>query len=190
MKLLTSISICLLFSINTFSQDNTDISRKKILLCFASGVANSNIQFPDKKDTYTNLALNWKIGYMLNPRFALLLNGAVSVYEYDLSDRKRLRDFGGLYASAQYFVSDRFWILGGLGLGTDAPVFYDLKPKNEIEINYYTGVGAISSIGYEILRTKNFVLDLQARVNYNSVNLPIGTTHGLSTAFLIGINLY
>ncbi len=62
-----------------------------------------------------------------------------------MSDRKRLRDFGGIFASTQYFVLDKLWILGGIGIGTDAPVFYDLKPENEIETKYYSGVGAISS---------------------------------------------
>ena len=82
------------------------------------------------------------------------------------------------------------WILGGVGLGTDAPVFYDLKPENTIETKYHSGIGAMSSVGYEIFRRKNFTLDLQARINYSSVNLPIGKTNGFTTALLIGFNFY
>ena len=80
--------------------------------------------------------------------------------------------------------------MGGIGIGTDAAVFYDLKPENTIETKYYSGIGAISSVGYEIFRKKNFALDLQARINYGSVNLPIGKLNGFTTALLVGINLY
>lgn len=190
MKSITLFSICLLFSFTTIAQTTTDITRKGVVFGIASGIANSNLNFPSKNQNNTNLALNWKIGYSLNPKLALLLNGSVSIYEYDLTDRKRLRDFGGIFASGQYFITNRFWTLAGIGLGTDAPVFYDLEPENEIETKYYFGFGAISSIGYEIFQKKNFSIDLQARINYSHVKLPIGNTGGFTTALLLGINLY
>jgi hypothetical protein len=190
MKLIPLFAICFMFSVSAFTQTKTDITRKGIVFGFSSGIANSNIKFPGKNQNNTNLALNWKTGYMLNPKLALLLNGVVSIYEYDLSDRKRLRDFGGVFFSTQYFVSNKLWILGGVGIGTDAPVFYDLKTENTIETKYYSGIGVISSVGYEIYRKNNFALDLQARINYSSVNLPIGRTNGFTTALLLGINFY
>jgi hypothetical protein len=107
-----------------------------------------------------------------------------------LTDRKKLRDFGGIFPSAQYFVTDKFWVLGGIGIGTDAPVFYDIKPENTVETEYYSGLGLISSVGYEVYRKKNFAIDFQARINYNNVNLPIGKTNGFTTALLLGINFY
>ena len=179
-----------MLSTSVSAQSKNEILRKGFVFGFSSGIANSNLSFPSKNQNNTNLALNWKIGYMLNPKLAVLLNGAVSIYKYDLSDRERLRDFGGAFASAQYFVADKFWILGGIGIGTDAPVFYDLKPENAVETKYYSGIGVISSVGYEIYRKKNFVLDLQARINYSYVDLPIGKTNGLTTAFLLGIIFY
>jgi hypothetical protein len=190
MKSLTIVIFSCVLGLSALGQNKNEIQRKGLVFGFSTGIANSNLIFPNKKQNNTNLALNWKIGYMLNPKFALLLNGSVSVYEYDLTDRKRLRDFGGVFASAQYFVSDKFWILGGVGVGTDAPVFYDLKAENEIETKYYSGIGVASSVGYEIFRKNNFALDLQARINYSSVKLPIGTTHGLTTALLFGFNFY
>jgi len=190
MKSLTLFAISCLLSLSVFTQNKNEPIRKGAVFGFSTGIANSNLIFPTKKQNNTNLALNWKVGYMLNPKLALLINGAVSVYEYDLSDRKRLRDFGGVFASAQYFISDKFWVLGGVGIGTDAPVFYDLKPENTVETNYYSGLGIVSSVGYEIFRKKNFALDIQARINYGNVNLPIGKTNGFTTALLVGINLY
>ena len=190
MKSLKILIFSCVLGLTAFGQSKNEIQRKGLVFGFSTGISSSNLNFPSKTHNNTNLAINWKVGYMLNPKFAIVLNGAVSIYEYDLSDRKRLRDFGGIFASAQYFVSDKLWILGGIGVGTDAPVFYDLKPENTIETAYYSGIGAISSVGYEIYRKKNFALDLQARINYNTVNLPIGKANGLTTALLIGINFY
>lgn len=190
MKSLTMLLISCFLGLSTFGQSKNEIQRKGLVFGTSIGIANSNLNYPTKNQNNTNLAINWKVGYMLNPKLALLVNGAVSIYEYDLTDRKRLRDFGGVFASAQYFITDKFWALGGVGIGTDAPVFYDLNPENTVETKYYSGIGAISSIGYEIFRKRNFALDLQARMNYSSVNLPIGKTNGFTTALLIGINLY
>lgn len=190
MKSFASFAIFCILSITLSAQIENSIQRKGIVFGFSSGISNSSLIFPSKKQNDSNLAYNWKVGFMVNPKFALLLNGVVSTYEYDLSDRERLRDFGGVFASAQYFIKDRFWILGGVGIGTDAPVFYDLKSENTTETKYYSGLGLVTSVGYEIFRKKNFALDLQARINYSGVELPIGRMNGFTTAFLIGINFY
>ena len=188
-----SIKIALLGLVMSFTaqaQKLNEIQRKGLMFGISTGIANSQLKFPSKSQNNTNLAINWKVGYMLKPKLAVLLNGAVSIYKYDLTDRKRLRDFGGVFASAQYFVTDKFWALGGIGIGTEAPVFFDLKPENTEETKYYSGLGLVSSIGYEIYRKNNFALDLQARLNYSSVNLSIGKLNGITTALLLGINFY
>lgn len=190
MKSIAVLLFSLVISLSVQAQSKNEIQRKGLVFGFSTGIANSNLNFPTKIQNNTNLAINWKVGYMIKPKFAILLNGAVSIYEYDLTDRNRLRDFGGVFASAQYFITDKFWALGGVGIGTDAPVFYDIKPENTVETKYYSGFGAISSVGYEIFRKKNFALDLQARMNYSSVNLPISKTNGFTTALLLGINFY
>lgn len=190
MKSLTIIVISFMLCITAFGQTKNEIKRKGLVFGTSFGIANASMNFPTKKQNTTNLAINWKVGYMINSKFALVVNGAVSVYEYDLTDRKRLRDFGGVFASTHYFITDKFWALGGIGIGTDAPVFYDLKPENPIETKYYSGIGAISSVGYEIYRKKNVTLDIQARINFSRVNLPMGKTNGFTAAILLGINFY
>lgn len=190
MKSLIIVFISCVLGLTAFGQTKNETKRKGLVFGTSIGIANSNLNFPTKNQNNTNLALNWKVGYMLNPKLAILINGAVSIYEYDLTDRKRLRDFGGVFASAQYFATDKIWVLGGIGIGTDAPVFYDLKPENTVETKYYSGLGLVSTVGYEFYRKKNFALDLQARINYSSVNLPIGKTNGFTTALLLGINFY
>lgn len=190
MKSKTLVAICILINTTLTAQTKTDLTRKGAVFGFSSGIAHSILKYPSTTKRDANLALNWKIGYMLHPKLALLVVGSVSVYEYDLSDRKRLRDLGGVFASAQYFISDKFWVLGGLGIGTDAPVFYDLIPDNERETDYYSGLGVISSLGFEIYRKKSFAIDLQTRVNYSSMDLPLGKTSGFAAALLVGINFY
>lgn len=190
MKRFKLVLICCVITTLGITQSKNEIVRKGLVFGFSAGIANSYLRFPTKNQNDANLALNWKAGYMPYPKLAFLFNGAVSIYEYDLSDRTRLRDFGGIFASAQYYLGDKFWILGGLGIGTDAPVFYDVEPENQIETKYYSGIGLISSFGYEIYRKKKFTVDIQARLNYSSVNLPIGKANGFTTALLLGINFY
>lgn len=185
--------IILIFALSSnfvYSQQSSGVIRKGLIFSFATGFANSHLTFPSKKQTSSDVGLNWKIGYMLNPRLALLINGSVSIYDYELSGRSRKRDFGGAFPSVQYHFRDRWWVLGGIGLGTDAPVFYDVNPENEDESKYHTGVGGLTAIGFEIYRRNNFAIDLQARFNYSTINLPIGTTHGYNFALLLGINFY
>ncbi len=190
MKSLMLFVVCFILSCSISAQNNNEINRKGFMFGVSSGIANSRLSFRTTNQNDINLALNWKMGYVLNPKLTVLINGAVSVYQYDLSDRERLRDFGGVFASAQYFVSNKFWTLGGVGVGTDAPVFYDINPEKTNETNYYSGIGIISGAGYEVYRKKNFAIDVQARLNYGSVKLSIGRTNGFTTALLIGINFY
>ena len=188
-SLLTLLIICSL-NITAFGQSRNEVQRKGLLFGISSGIASSVLKLPNANQNDINLAINWKVGYTLNPKLALLINGAVSIYEYNLTGRERLRDFGGVFVSSQYFVTDKIWALGGIGIGTDAPVFYDLKTENGEETKYYSGIGFVSSVGYEIYRKNNFTLDVQTRVNYSSVNLPFGKTNGFTTALLLGINFY
>ncbi len=174
----------------TRSQTENKTTRKGLIGGISAGTSHSLIFFSNKNQNTIDLGLNWKIGYMLKPDLAVLLNGCISIYKYDLTGRNRKRDFGGIFPSIQYFSSDKFWLLAGIGIGADAPVFYDVKPETKEETNYYSGFGFISSAGYEVYRKKNYAIDLQLRLNYSSVSLPIGKTNGFTTALLLGITFY
>lgn len=176
-------------SVFTFAKKDS-LQNRGFCAGLAAGVSASNISFPSKNQGGANLALNWKIGYSFSPKLSVLLNGAVSVYPYDITGRARKRDFGGLYPSVQYRFNKRFWLLGGAGLCTDAPVFYDIKPEDETETTYYSGLGAITSAGYILHQHKKVCLDIQARANYGYINTGTGTATGFSFAILLGINLY
>jgi Outer membrane protein beta-barrel domain len=186
------IAIILFSMATTFcsAQNSSETNRKGFLFSFGGGVSAIRMNFPAKSENQMGVGLNWKIGYSINPRLAIALNGAINIYDYAGSGRPRKRDFGGLMPSLQYWVSEKIWLQGGIGIGTDAPVFYDIKTKNEEETKYYTGFGAVTAVGYEFYRAKKFVLDVQGRVNFSQVNLPIGKTNGQNFAVCLGINFY
>ena len=102
--------------------------------------------------------------------------------------RTRKRDFGVLAPSVQYWFKERFWLLGGIGLGLDAPIFFDIKDPEETK--YHSGLGIVGAIGYDIYQGKKFTIDLKARMTYRNVNITEGKTSGISPALLIGINFH
>jgi len=169
-----------------FGQSKGDYSRNGFVIGASTGISNIKINFESNDLSQMGLALNWKLGYMITPRTALLLNGAISIYDYELSDRPRLRDLGGLFPSVQYWVKDRYWILAGIGLATDAPVFFDLKTENKEETRYHMGLGVLTGAGLELYRISNFTFEMQARVNYNNINYPFGRASSINSALLFG----
>ena len=176
----------------SYSQNNPNFHRQGFLFGTALGVSHSIQTFPSNKQNNTGIALDFKVGYMVKSNLALLLTSNVSSYDYSGVGRNRKRDFGIVAPTIQYWLNDRFWILGGVGLGVDAPIFWDIeKPEiNKGETQYHTGLGAVTALGFEIYRKKNFVLDIKTRLTYRNIKLQEGRSYGFSPAFLLGVNLY
>lgn len=175
------------------AQEASSFQRKGFVIGTSLGFANTNLKFPAKSENFSNLGLDFKIGYMINPRLALLLTSNVSIYDYSGFGRNRKRDFGVLAPSVQYWLNKKLWLLGGIGIGGDNPVFWDIKSPDEdpLETKYFSGFGFVSSIGYELFRlNNNLVVDIKARVMYRNVKLQEGDTTGLSYGILMGINFY
>ncbi len=184
-------AICFTQTIN--AQEASDFQRKGILFGTSVGLANSKLNFPDNSEMQTDLGMDLKVGYMLNPRLAILLTSNVSIYDYSGFGRDRKRDFGVLSPSIQYWLKDKLWILGGIGIGGDNPVFWDIEnPDIEpLETTYYSGLGLVASAGYELYQSNNnFTIDIKGRIMYRKVNLQEGNTIGISFGILVGINFY
>ncbi|MCA9733170.1 hypothetical protein KC799_13620 [candidate division KSB1 bacterium] len=182
----TILSICSL----AYGQ-NQSSHRSGLFFGNSIGISRTSHHFPYDSQINSDLALEAKIGYFIKPDFALTLITNPSIYNYNGSNRERKREFGVLAASAQYwFGSKKTWILGGIGLGVDAPVFYDVKPEGDGETKYFTGFGFVSSIGYEFYKWKKLVFDAEARVTYRNVEMEEGKTTGTSIALLLGFNFY
>ncbi|CAM1365501.1 conserved protein of unknown function [Tenacibaculum soleae] len=99
-----------------------------------------------------------KFGYMLNDNLALTLSMPGMIYEFQNNDRH----FGGFIPSVQYWVKDRWWIHGGMGLAIDSPALYDMKDSVNDDWNF--GCAVMASSGYEICKKKNFALNIQSKI--------------------------
>lgn len=177
-------------SLLCFAQSAHSPVRKGCVLGAAVGASAIALSYPDGSPQH-ELALtfpNFKLGAMLNHRMALLLNLAGTVYTYRNSGRVRARGFEGIVPSAQYWIQDRWWIAGGVGLGMDAPAFYDIR--NEAERKFYFGLGGLMETGYELLRRGSFVMDAQARVYLATMKVGEESQQGAAFSMLVGINLY
>lgn len=187
------ITICLISLTSiTYSQTREPIIRKGFVIGTSIGVSHTIQSFPSKSQNNTGFGFDLKLGYMIKPNMALLLTSNVSGYDYSGIGRSRKRDFGVLAPTVQYWFRERFWALTGIGLGLDAPVFFDIEdPDNQKEeTGYHSGLGIVAAVGYEFYQGKNFAIDLKARMTYRNVDITEGKTTGVSPTILIGINFY
>ncbi len=188
------ISFCILFSFQFIqAQENSNVQRRGFVFGASAGIANSIINYPNQSDQFSDLALDFKIGYMIKSNLALLLTSNVSIYDYSGFGRDRKREFGVLAPTVQYWLPHKLWIQGGIGIGGDNPVFWDIKnpDEDELETKYYSGLGLITALGYEIYQSENhFIVDLKLKAMYRKVTIQEGQTSGFSYGLLIGISMY
>ena len=194
-SVLITSALILFVSINgVFAQEDKAIHRKGFVFGTSYGTGYSILKFPDNGQGELGFALDVKLGYMIKPDIALLLTTNVSIYDYSGFGRDRKRDFGILAPSIQYWLNDKFWLLGGIGLGGDNPVFWDIDFENvdndPLETKYYNGLGLVTAVGYEFYQRKNVTLDLKTKISYRNVEMQEGKTNGVSFALLLGINFY
>lgn len=192
--LITAALMLFVFNNSVFAQGDKSIQRKGFVFGTSYGTGYTILNFPDKNQSELGFALDVKLGYMIKPDLALLLTTNVSIYDYSGFGRDRKRDFGILAPSIQYWVNDKFWLLGGIGLGGDNPVFWDIDFENvdndPLETKYFNGLGLVTAVGYEIYQRKNMALDVKTKISYRNVEMQEGKTNGVSFALLLGINFY
>ncbi len=121
-----------------------------------------------------------KFGYMLNDRLAITAAMPGNIYEFQDNDR----NFGGFIPSVQYWVKDRWWIHGGIGLAIDSPALYDIK--DDVNDDWNFGTAVMVSTGYEFYKKKNFALNIQSKLVLGSVSLD-GNADRDAVIFNIGI---
>lgn len=106
---------------------------------------------------------NLKLGFMINERLAFLVRTSGLTYEFEDKDRS----MDAITPSIQFWIKDKWWINGGFGLAMDMPAFYDVNDYKDEDWNF--GCALTASTGYEVLKRRNFAMDLQA-------NLMLGRT--------------
>ncbi|HEX6765528.1 MAG TPA: hypothetical protein VF103_08630 [Polyangiaceae bacterium] len=136
----------------------------------------------DGCDVHGAIGIDLHLGGMLTPRLALLFDasGATS-YSTEFAPTRYVASL--LYAgAAQYFVTQRLWIKGGVGIArvvqSDAPLFETFESE--------TGFGFLVAGGYELLQRGSFALDAQIAV---SPAFYAGTSVTDAVA-LVGVNWY
>lgn len=129
---------------------------------------------------------NFRIGYMIHDRLAVQLLQPGSPYRYQNTDRV----YEGFLLSGQYWLLDRLWLQGGVGVTFDAPAFWTLPGLKNPAFNF--GLPAFSlATGYEIFRWKNYTLDAYYRFYYGKAELEGGGERtGVSHMLAFGLNLY
>jgi len=121
-----------------------------------------------------------KFGHMLNEDLAITLSMPGNIYEFQDNDRH----FGGLIPSLQYWVKERWWIHGGIGLAIDSPALYDIKDNVNDDFNF--GCAVMASTGYEIYKKKNFALNVQSKLVLGRAFLD-GDAHRDAVIFNVGL---
>lgn len=182
--------LCFCFSATAQTPNTKPFERKGFVFGGAIGISSlqlSSSSISEAKQVGLSFP-NFKFGTMVSPRMAILLSLPGTVYQYKWGDRQRDRGFEGILPSVQYWLLDRLWLLGGAGLGLDAPAFYDIKEASERK--FYFGTAALAGAGYEVLRRGRFVLDMQGRVHFGSINAPEGRRNGLAFNLMFGFNFY
>lgn len=169
------------------SIEKTPFERKGFLIGFGLGAGTLTLNHNDTIQTSFSATLpNIKFGWMISNRIALqaILPGAT--YKYGGKDR----GFEGIIISGQYWLKDKWWLMGGTGVTFDAPAFYTVQSPNSA--GFYTGIPAFTfATGYEVWRKDKFALDVQYRVFLGQSSLSNNQQRqGISNMFIIGFNWY
>jgi len=121
-----------------------------------------------------------KLGYMLNEKLAITAAMPGNIYEFQDNDR----NFGGFIPSVQYWVKERWWIHGGIGLAIDSPALYDIE--DDVNDDWNFGTAVMVSSGYEIYKKKNFALNVQSKLVFGHVSLD-GDANRDAAIFNVGL---
>ncbi|MBI9041822.1 hypothetical protein [Lutibacter sp.] len=184
--LLISLTLCtIVVTAQNNSTNETIFKRDGFMFEFSLGGGvigvedNQGIQTFDKSQGALSFP-ELKFGYMLNDNLAITASMPGMIYEFNNNDRH----FGGFIPSIQYWVKDRWWIHGGVGLAIDSPALYDIKDNVNDYWNF--GCAVMASTGYEFYKKKNFALNVQSKVVMGRTFLE-GDVHGDAVTFNIGL---
>ena len=117
------------------------------------------------------VGVDFHIGAMINPRFALLFEVWGTGQAVDADGRTVLVQTMAM-AALQYWLTPQLWLKGGLGAAQLSYSFDDgYGETDSAEID--SGGAIMGAVGYEIMSGRKFAIDLQLRVGS-------GTYEGIS----------
>ena len=128
---------------------------------------------------------DFHLGGFITPRLALLGEFQVNAQTVhsDAIDGDTILNQGAIMLAAQYWLTPQLWVKGGLG-------FADLQASDSVGDNwdFGGGVAIMGAVGFELLSSRRFALDLQGRIiegEYNS-----SEDHITSGTVGLGFNWY
>ncbi len=128
-------------------------------------------------DSLEGVAFDIHLGFMVSPQLALLVEGyGVSHLENEVS----LTQSMGLVAG-QFWLNPALWIKGGLGSGSR--IADDGVRSEESQ----EGVAVMAAIGYEVLHSDRFAVDVQLRLGAVGYDNDYTVSQ---TAVTLGVNWY
>jgi hypothetical protein len=120
---------------------------------------------------------DFHIGAMLQPNLALLFELNATGQRLDAVGAEYLNQIQ-LMAALQYWITPMLWIKGGVGSSHLSISYDDGYGGDTADLD--SGLGLMGAIGYEILHSSRFAIDLQLR-------LSSGTYGGLEDEIHAGI---
>ncbi len=103
------------------------------------------------------VSASFEIGAMLNPRLALLVHLRATGRSLDVDGVNILWNSMGLIA-AKYWLNRQLWVKGGLGFATLGITYDDGFVTEDTQLD--EGGAGLLAIGYEVLHSRRFALDL------------------------------
>jgi hypothetical protein len=123
----------------------------------------------DSTCSYNNYAYeaDLHLGGFVSPRAAIMFEGQINgqTVHSDAASGDTVVNQTALMVALQYWLTPQIWIKGGLG-------FAHLDESNDLGATGFGGGAAIlGAVGFELLSSRRFALDLQGRIiegEYNS----------------------
>jgi hypothetical protein len=155
------------------------IQRDGFVIGFSLGAGVLTNDNCDSCDSLEGGAAEFHLGFMVTPQLAVLAEGyAVSHTEQDLTLSQTI----GMLA-AQYWVSPKLWVKGGLGSGH---LSLSNDRGQELAVSE-EGAGAMIAAGYEVYQGRSFAIDVSLRAAAVSYEESDTVTQ---TAAAVGFNWY
>lgn len=130
-------------------------------------------------------SFDFHLGGMIAPDLAIVGEVWIQGQTLDASGANALVQTM-IFGAAQFWVTPQFWLKGGLGLSSLSITYDDGYQAESDEID--SGGAILGAIGYEILHSRDFALDLQLRLGagfYDGIDEQIS-----SGMFTLGFNWY
>ena len=128
------------------------------------------------------LAAEFHLGAMITPRFGLMYDVSTVIHSIDSTSNNAGLDVTNTIhtIAGQLWLTERFWVKGGFGVG-------HLSYSDDFgSYSDETAAAVMGGIGFEVVQSSWFALDLQGRLAYAGYDAG-SVSNGM---FLIGFNWY